>query len=113
MKKICEPNITFWNFKDETQIFSQLYYMGFLTYAEYELKIPCILKIPNSVVEKEFFQNLKNRIDKPDLVNSFERLFSFHDIQPILESIESFLEKTQNQQILLNLKKMDSIGVSI
>ena len=48
-----EPKLSYWDFEEENQLISYLYYFGSLTYAPFsEGNHSCAVKIPNKSAEK-------------------------------------------------------------
>lgn len=89
------PHLSYWNFNEEIQIISYLYYYGALTYAPYsdDEVYKYSVKIPNKCAEKEYFDKLKGQIEqntKNKIETALKILFNDNDITPLLEEIEQF-----------------------
>ena len=109
------PSLSYWNFSEDHQILSFLFYFGALTYAPCEPNHKCILKIPNKIAELEYFLELRERINQSDQDNIRSCLNSFFqtdDIIPLLKELEKFF-KCYAKPADITQSKEDGIDWSI
>ena len=99
------PHLSYWDFTEEIQLISYLYYSGALTYAPYSLsdQYVCSVKIPNKCAEREYFDILKCKIEESTnrkMEIALKNLFDNDDISPLLNEIEQFyIENTKTPDI--------------
>lgn len=95
-KNICGPDLSFWNFNDEDQLISFLFYHGALTYAPVQTdsteELQYFVRIPNKCAEMEYFDRLRKKVKLNANVELYE-LFQQNNISPLLLKIEAYMKE--------------------
>ena len=112
-EKISGPKLSYWNFNDENQVLSYLFYLGALTYATYEdsNQFECFLKIPNSIAQEEYLDAIKNRLENNENINlqiAIQEFFENEHISSLLKPIQQFL-KCNTQAADINNSREDGL----
>jgi hypothetical protein len=100
VKEVGGPDFSYWNFENEHQFLSFLYYHGALTYAKF-IPHKILLTIPNNAAKREYIDRFKELIGNTQLgrfSKGLARLFSKHDITFLAQVYEEdFLIKHSNE----------------
>ena len=107
--RITGPHSSYWDFEEECQLISYLYYCGALTYAPFsEGNHECSVIIPNQCAEKEYFDKLREKINsttKDTIKNALNKLFTDDDITLLVNEIDNFFKENSKTPDIVQSKE--------